>query len=349
MKAHERSFVFMSMPSYYDIPFFQRAYVWDEENWQELLNSFLDQTESHFLGSIILKQESAASGSYPHFMIIDGQQRLTTLSILARACYDCLMENADQYDEAVVRGFDTDIHSLLFIKASKFAAQEDVKIQHSKLDAPAFQDVINGKYVDCLNEKGDIVNKYKGEDSKIVRCYLFFRKELHSYPLENVQKIWSLLTEENPKYLVNIDLAENENEQKIFDTVNSFGVRLSSSDTIKNTLFQTYIDQLRLKGFSDVREEATELYNATWEKSFEPDDETKGTISEAFIGRDYSQFSVGQRVVHVSYTWKRPANEYDRVKYSDYGMECPDEVDEFEYVTYDELSYNQKMQSAKTR
>ena len=275
MKAHERSFVFMSMPSYYDIPFFQRAYVWDEENWQELLNNFLDQTESHFLGSIILKQESAASGSYPHFMIIDGQQRLTTLSILARACYDCLMENADQYDEAVVRGFDTDIHSLLFIKASKFAAQEDVKIQHSKLDAPAFQDVINGKYVDCLNEKGDIVSKYKGEDSKIVRCYLFFRKELHSYPLENVQKIWSLLTEENPKYLVNIDLAENENEQKIFDTVNSFGVRLSSSDTIKNTLFQTYIDQLRVKGFSDVREEATELYNATWEKSFEPDDETK--------------------------------------------------------------------------
>ena len=38
----------------------------------------------------------------------------------------------------------------------------------------------------------------------------------------------------------------------------------------------------------------------------QPDDETKGTISEAFIGRDYSQFSVGQRVVHVSYTWKRP-------------------------------------------
>ena len=81
----------------------------------------------------------------------------------------------------------------------------------------------------------------------------------------------------------------------------------------------------------------------------QPDDETKGTISEAFIGRDYSQFSVGQRVVHVSYTWKRPANEDDRVKYSHYGMKCPDEVDEFEYVTYDELSYDQKMQSAKTR
>ena len=80
-----------------------------------------------------------------------------------------------------------------------------------------------------------------------------------------------------------------------------------------------------------------------------PDDETKGTISEAFIGRDYSQFSVGQRVVYVSYTWKRPATPDDRVKYSHYGMECPDEVDEFEYVTYDELSYDQKMQSAKTR
>ena len=80
-----------------------------------------------------------------------------------------------------------------------------------------------------------------------------------------------------------------------------------------------------------------------------PDDETKGTISEAFIGRDYSQFSVGQRVVHVSYTWKRPATEDDRVEYSDDDMECPDEVDEYEHVTYDELSYDQKMQSGKTR
>lgn len=78
-----------------------------------------------------------------------------------------------------------------------------------------------------------------------------------------------------------------------------------------------------------------------------PDDETKGTISE--VGRDYSQFSVGQRVVHVSYTWKRPATKDDRVKYSQYGMKCPGEVDEFEHVTYDELSYDQKMQSAKTR
>ena len=81
----------------------------------------------------------------------------------------------------------------------------------------------------------------------------------------------------------------------------------------------------------------------------QPDDKTKGTILDAFIGRDYSQFSVGQRVVYVSYTWKRPATKDDRVTYSHYGMECPDEVDEFEYVTYDELSYDQKMQSAKTR
>ena len=80
-----------------------------------------------------------------------------------------------------------------------------------------------------------------------------------------------------------------------------------------------------------------------------PDDETKGTISEAFIGRDYSQFSVGQRVVHVSYTWKRPATEDDRVKYSHYGMECPNEVDAHEFVIYDELAYNQKMQLPRSR
>ena len=81
----------------------------------------------------------------------------------------------------------------------------------------------------------------------------------------------------------------------------------------------------------------------------QPDDSKEGTISEAYIGRDYSQFSVGQRVVHVSYTWKRPANAYDKAKYSYFGRKCPNEIDEFEYITYDELSYDQKNQSAKSR
>lgn len=274
MEAHERSFTFMGTASYYDIPFFQRAYVWDEENWQELLANFLDQTDSHFLGSIILKQEKLISGSYPRYMIIDGQQRLTTLSILTRACFDRLIEDKDAYEESVVNDFKQELRTLLFIKPNKFSSEEEVKIQHSKLDAPAFQDVIKGKYADCISD-GKWSDKYKKEESRIVRCYLFFRKELHARSVEDVHKIWNLMTEEYPRYLVNIDLDANENEQKIFDTVNSFGVRLSSSDTIKNSVFQSYIDALRKDNQPDIRNRATSLYEKTWEKAFEADEDIK--------------------------------------------------------------------------
>lgn len=272
MEAKERSFLFMSTASYYDIPFFQRAYVWDEENWSELLNNFLDHTDSHFLGSIILKQEPTKSGEPSRYMVIDGQQRLTTLSILLRACYDRLMETQDKYSQKIVDGFLTDLESLLFIKANKFSETADVKIYHSKLDKSAYQDVINGVYSDYAFREAD--PRYKKSNlSRIIRCYFYFRDELHAKEEDEIQSIWNLLTTDTNKFLVNIDLGANENEQKIFDTVNSYGVRLSSSDTIKNSVFQRYIDILRDLKETDVDIIASKLHDETWERAFSPDDE----------------------------------------------------------------------------
>lgn len=82
MKAEDKSFYFLATPSYYDIPFFQRAYVWDYDNWNELLSNLTSKNQNHFLGSIILKNELATSGNVSRFSVIDGQQRLTTLSVL---------------------------------------------------------------------------------------------------------------------------------------------------------------------------------------------------------------------------------------------------------------------------
>ena len=79
MKAEDKSFYFLATPSYYDIPFFQRAYVWGEENWSELLNNLTSVNQNHFLGSIILKNEVSSAGSVARYLVIDGQQRLTSL------------------------------------------------------------------------------------------------------------------------------------------------------------------------------------------------------------------------------------------------------------------------------
>ena len=75
MEAKECSFNFISGQIRLEIPFFQRKYIWDESNWEELLKNLLDEKQIHFLGSIILKMESANAGEATVWSVIDGQQR----------------------------------------------------------------------------------------------------------------------------------------------------------------------------------------------------------------------------------------------------------------------------------
>ena len=112
-------------------------------------------------------------------------------------------------------------------------------------------------------------------------------------------------------------------------------------ETVHGTIIEVFECPFYNKNGVEVRKEKGII--------IKPDDKTMPIITEAFIGRDYSQFSVGQRVVHVLYTWERPVTKAERIEYAEHDMKCPDEIDEFDYVTYDESSYYQKMQSVKLR
>lgn len=63
----------------------------------------------------------------------------------------------------------------------------------------------------------------------------------------------------------------------------------------------------------------------------------------------YSKFSSGQRVVCLMYVWKRPATPREKHHYWQLGLKCPDEVEDHEYVVYDELSYDQETKPSKKR
>ncbi len=70
MEAKECSFSFMFGQMRLEIPFFQRRYVWTEENWAELLENLLDDRQTHFLGFIILKLERANAGDASVWSVI---------------------------------------------------------------------------------------------------------------------------------------------------------------------------------------------------------------------------------------------------------------------------------------
>ncbi|MBE6873572.1 MAG: DUF262 domain-containing protein [Ruminococcus albus] len=275
MKAYGNSFSIIRNNYLYEIPFFQRRYVWEEGNWKELLESMSAADDCPFLGSIILKENTDSEGNI-FWTVIDGQQRLTTLSILMRACFDELTtikdtdrfrseyDDEDPWSEEVRTPFNETTH----IKDSN--KDRHTKIRHSRIDHIDFEKVMDGGLKDTYKNI-DLTNT-----SKIIQCYCYFRKALKEKGIDTVLIIWDYLTkriedrDENGKYLVIIELDNKENEQAIFDTVNTAGVRLTCADTIKNTLFQHYIDVLRDCGVESDRSQikATKFYDEQWDSIF---------------------------------------------------------------------------------
>lgn len=255
MKADAQSLTFLSNEGAVKVPFFQRGYVWDKENWQGLLDDLYMASKSHFLGSLILKQETAQTGKVKEVVVIDGQQRLTTLSILLKALFD-------SFPEDIQKNCQTAISNNLFYKKNQTAKKLEVKIRHSKLDASHYQMVIESgispEELEGVNEKSHL----------ILQCYQYFREEIAKRGLEKNDELFNRILDVNNKLLVVIDLGENDDEQAIFDTINSAGVRLSGADIVKNALFQ------KAFAFMDV-EEVSDLYAKTWESVFLGDDETE--------------------------------------------------------------------------
>ena len=172
--------------------------------------------------------------------VIDGQQRLTTLSVLLRACYDTIP--FEQYDDQEMKtGAMTNLKSVLFYNTRALSSEYIIKIKHSMVDALSFEQVVNGKVnceQVCLQSEA---SKNRKASSGILQCYKYFRLRLAENP-QNAEAIWNTLLDERINILVKIDLDSDENEQKIFDTENTAGVRLTCSDTIKNALFQKAIE-----------------------------------------------------------------------------------------------------------
>lgn len=266
MEAKERSLTFLREQFVYIIPYFQRGYVWDEENWDGIWQELTDEREDCFLGSIILKTEKYPGRKEACKTIIDGQQRLTTLTILLRAFMDFYIMRKGVQPGAPSLKYFTDLIFYPYTKwtASEIVTIEKCRIEHSRLNRKDYEDVIEGKY----NPETMKINtdpKQGVVSSKILRCYKFYYNMLCGAEDEAIDRARSKLIVDDNTILVKIDLNEHENEQVIFDAINSTGVKLTASDIIKNALFQ----RIRSSG-----ENVEQLYEETWRARFEEDQDT---------------------------------------------------------------------------
>lgn len=207
-----------------DIPFFQRSYVWGEKEWERFLSDMYYVCESdqeYFLGSVILKEESE---HIKNKMVIDGQQRLTTLVIFFKVL--SLLKNDNNKFDAMFKTID----------------DNKPIIRHNKNDRKFFELVINLGSLQNIDEP----------KNKIENCYHYFKENIDADRL-NISTLSKRIT------FVGIDLDFHEDEQQIFDTINSLGVRLTTAELLKNIFFKT---------------NEIEAYNKYWQEIFEKDSET---------------------------------------------------------------------------
>jgi uncharacterized protein with ParB-like and HNH nuclease domain len=234
-----------------EIPFFQRAYVWNTEQWQRFLEDMrmVSTTKKpYFLGSVILKQQETSSNKDSILTVIDGQQRLTTLNIFLKVL--CLKKNSDND----------------FTETFKKQRDKSIILLHNHNDQESFNQVIN--------LKNTTVFKDVSENDNILSAYNFFNENITNDDLTNTIDFFNIL---DNILFVGIDLGYGEDEQQIFDTINSLGVRLTTAELLKNYFF---------------KRDEIDNYNKYWKQVFEKNDETKiywdkeitaGRLKKAFI------------------------------------------------------------------
>ncbi len=251
--AKEESFKVFEREKNLNIPLFQRKYVWKEENWKELFESFFNNNIFGFLGSILVQRKTIDAGS-GELDVIDGQQRLTTISLLIMAIYDCLDE------EKQANAIDG-IHNILFSKGT-YERDYHPKLNHSKYDREDYNNIIR------LNRPEGVIDAEKTEG--IIGCYNYFKKLLSEVETEKIEDVFDNIISGRDKIWVVITLDRDMDEQTIFDTLNNSGVSLTAGDTIKNYLFKKAHDIY--DRFYNDKDEAErklmELHESTWEAAF---------------------------------------------------------------------------------
>ena len=262
LEGHDKSFV---------IPVYQRNYDWSKAHCKQLFNDLIDVIEnkrkSHFFGSIVYLYNDDNDENSQEYMIIDGQQRITTLSLLMLA----LVHTHEDYKKN--ENLDINLIKNEYL-IGKYNQKEKIKLKPVKNDATAFI---------SLFEKNEI----KHSNSNVVMNYLYFIQELQQtkFPLIEIFNAIKKLD------VVDIKLKVNEDDpQLIFESLNSTGLDLSEADKVRNFIL--------MKLLSDKQNEYYENY---WNKI---EENTKYSVS-SFL-RDYLTYKERKvpNISRVYFTFK---------------------------------------------
>lgn len=272
------------------IPVYQRNYDWTTIQCKQLLDDILNigsnkNSNIHFIGSIVYVHDDVYTSSrIKELIIIDGQQRLTTLTLLYLVLYRIGIEMGDI-------GLVNEINETYLI--NKFASEDEkLKLKPTENNSDAIKFLM----------RSDETEEFPSY-SKVIENFNYFKSRITKFNYETVLKGLEKLM------FVEISLdRKNDNPQRIFESLNSTGLELSQADLIRN-----YI----LMGLN--RRDQTKVYNDYWkiiEKLAKDETLNKSKVSD-FI-RDYLTLKnnkiPNKSKVYLEFKTKYPTTDFEILK-----------------------------------
>jgi len=251
----------------YIIPFFQRPFVWKNEDCETLYDDVIETlspintslNKEHFIGKIITKNGTTSTPMAAQFDLVDGQQRITTFSLLLKA-----LANAVDLNQPHAIHLMSNINSSLSFKDAY--GQIHFRIIHNRIDKDYYNKV--------MESDGNTDFTHLATKSNIIDTYLYFKTKFSNLTNEELLNINVTVLNKFPAISMVLDL--HDDEQEIFDTINSLGVKLTTSELLKNYIF------------SD--KETKKLYKEYWDDVFEGEEETvKFWNTKKTAGRVYRE------------------------------------------------------------
>lgn len=226
----------------YRVPLYQRPYSWSSKQLERLWSDVVELAEqrtaipgaTHFTGSLVLSLgQIGPSGS--EFLVVDGQQRLTTLSVLICAIRDHYAETEPDRPEKVARLEETYL-------VDRFKRGDDrLKLLPTQADREPYRAIVNN-------------NASGAPASGVLEAYRFFRTRLHQADApddpHDIDRIESAVL--NGLVFVSITAKGDDNVYRIFESLNNTGLKLTQGDLLRNYLF------MRLGGRGE------EIYDSWW-------------------------------------------------------------------------------------
>jgi uncharacterized protein with ParB-like and HNH nuclease domain len=178
----------------YFLPHFQREYAWGKENWKVLLEDIYNicatthqQKTDHFLGSLVVINDGNRDGIIPAFKLVDGQQRLTTISLMLHALYNLIKDEqpnlATNIRPLLINQFATGSSYFKIMPTKKYGDRDSYTLLMQNGSSPP------------------------DSQSKIPEAYIFFYKELgHKLKRKELDPAELFIAITNQVYVVFIDL-----------------------------------------------------------------------------------------------------------------------------------------------